>query len=127
MEKEKILQRYSNYKSEIQSYMDFIIDSLYEKYGEVYPHYLISMDVLAMNLDIMMQAKADFDKNGFQHKDFSGIERKSGSVQAFNTAQQAALKIMNNFGLSPMSASRIKDNKTERDTKNYLESLINGD
>lgn len=124
MEKEKILERYKKYNGEIQSYMAYVIDSLIDKYGEVSPHYLISMDVFAMNLDIMMQAKEIFDKEGFEHADFSGIKRKSGAVQAFNTAQQAALKIMNNFGLSPMSASRIKDNKVERDTKNYLASLL---
>lgn len=126
MEKQKILERYSKYNEDIQKYMDYIVDSLFDKYGEVYPHYLISMDVLAMNLDIMMQAKGIFDKEGFHHGDHNGVQRKSGAVQAFNTAQQAALKIMNNFGLSPMSASRIKDNKLERDTQNYLEDLING-
>ena len=126
MEKEEILKRYQKYNEDIQGYMSYIVDSLFDKYGEVYPHYLISMDVLAMNLDIMMDAKAIFDKEGFQHADGKNAQRKSGAVQAFNTSQQAALKIMNAFGLNPMSASRIKDNKVERDTKNYLESLLDG-
>lgn len=119
-------KRYEKYRSEIQEYMRDIINSLLDKYGEVFPHYLISLDTLAMNLDIMMQAKEIFDKEGFQHNDHQGVQRKSGAVQAFNTAQQAALKIMNAFGLNPMSASRIKDNKMERDTKDYLNDLING-
>jgi len=124
MEKSEILKRYQKYNNDIQGYMSYIVDSLFDKYGEVYPHYLISMDVLAMNLDIMMDAKAIFDKEGFQHADGKNVQRKSGAVQAFNTAQQAALKIMSQFGLNPMSASKIKDNKTERDTKNYLASLL---
>lgn len=124
MDKKEILQRYEKYNEEIQSYMDYIVNSLFDKYGEVAPHYLISMDVFAMNLDIMMQAKKIFDEKGFQQQDHNGIQRKSGAVQAFNTAQQAALKIMNQFGLNPMSASKIKDNKMERDTKNYIESLL---
>lgn len=119
-------KRYEKYRSEIREYMRDIINSLLDKYGEVFPHYLISLDTLAMNLDIMMQAKEIFDKEGFQHNDHQGVQRKSGAVQAFNTAQQAALKIMNAFGLNPMSASRIKDNKMERDTKDYLNDLING-
>lgn len=126
MEKNEVLKRYTKYEEVIQEYMNQIVDSLIEKYGEVYPHYLISLDTLAMNVDIMLQAKKDFDQNGFHHKDFNGIQRKSGSVQAFNTAQNAALKIMTQFGLNPMSASRIKDNKTARETQNYLEDLING-
>ena len=126
MEKTEILQRYEKYNSEIQKYMEYIVDSLFEKYGEVFPHYLISMDVFAMNLDIMMQAKKIFDTEGFAQEDTRGVKRKSGAVQAFNTAQQAALKIMSQFGLNPMSASRIKDNKYERDTKEYLDDLING-
>lgn len=124
MEQKEILTRYQNYKPIIQEYMSQIVDSLFDKYGEVYPYYLISLDTLAMNVDIMLQAKEIFDKEGFQHNDHQGVQRKSGAVQAFNTAQQAALKIMNQFGLNPMSASRIKDNKTERNTKNYLESLL---
>ena len=123
--KSEILERYEKYNEEIQSYMEYIVDSLFEKYGEVYDYYLISMDVFAMNLDIMTQAKKIFDAEGFAQEDTRGVKRKSGAVQAFNTAQQAALKIMSQFGLNPMSASRIKDNKTERDTQNYLESLVN--
>ena len=126
MEKSEILERYGKYNEEIQKYMEYITDSLLEKYGEVAPHYLISMDVFAMNLDIMMQAKKIFDEKGFQQQDHNGVQRKSGAVQAFNTAQQAAIKIMNYFGLNPMSASKIKDNKLERDTKEYLNDLING-
>jgi len=118
--------RYSGYRDEIQEYMNYIVESLLDKYGEVYPHYIVSLDVLAMNLDIMFQAKETFKNEGFQHADHQGKQRKSGAVQAFNTAQQAAMKIMNQFGLNPMSASKIKDNKTERDTKNYLEDLMNG-
>lgn len=121
---EEILNRYEKYSPEIQEYMNYIIKSLVDKYGEVYDYYIISMDVLAMNLDIMNQAKKIFDTEGFHHADHHNVQRKSGAVQAFNTAQQAALKIMNQFGLNPMSASKIKDNKTERDTKNYLESLM---
>lgn len=126
MEKDKILKRYESYKEVIQEYMTYIVDSLIEKYGEVYPHYVISLDTLAMNMDIMIQAKEIFNAQGFEHKDWKGIQRKSGAVQAFNTAQNAAIKIMSQFGLNPMSASRIKDNKIQRDTQAYLEELING-
>lgn len=126
MENAEILKRYEKYNEEIQTYMKYIVESLVDKYGEVYDYYLISMDVFAMNLDIMMQAKKIFDTEGFAQEDTRGVKRKSGAVQAFNTAQQAALKIMNAFGLNPMSSSRIKDNKTERDTQNYLDSLVNG-
>lgn len=126
MEKQEVLKRYTEYKEVIKEYMNYIVDSLIEKYGEVYPHYIISLDTLAMNIDIMIQAKEIFNKEGFQHEDLKGIQRKSGAVQAFNTAQNAALKIMSQFGLNPMSASRIKDNKLARDTQNYLDELING-
>ena len=126
MEKFQVLERYQKYNEEIQGYMSDIVDSLIDKYGEVYPHYRLSLDTLAMNLDIMMQAKKIFDEKGFQQQDANGVQRKSGAVQAFNTAQQAALKIMSQFGLNPMAASKIKDNKTDRDTQEYLSDLMNG-
>jgi len=33
------------------------------------------------------------------------------------------LKIMHDFGLNPMAASKIKDNKKERDIQKFIESL----
>ena len=126
MDKLEVLKRYEKYNEVIKEYMTYIVDSLYEKYGDVYPHYVISLDTLAMNVDIMMKAKEIFDKEGFQHVDHQNIQRKSGAVQAFNTAQNAAIKIMSQFGLNPMSAARIKDDKLARDTQQYLDDLING-
>ena len=122
----KFEDRYKKYPQEIQEYMSYVKDSLIDKYGEIYPQYLVSLDTLAMNLDILMKAKKDIDENGFHHKDFKGFDRKSGSVQIFNTAQVAALKIMNNFGLSPMAEARIKTNKNERALADYVDDLTGG-
>lgn len=122
-----IKKRYKKYPEEIQEYMEDIKNSLLDKYGEIHPQWLISLDTLAMNIDIMMKAKQDFDTEGFHHKDAGGIVRKSGGVQIFNTAQTAALKIMNSFGLNPMSEARIKTNKNERMMQEYVNSLTGGD
>ena len=124
--KEKIfLQRYTKYSKEIQEYMKYIYDLVMEKYGAIYEHYLVSLDTLAMNLDIMLLAKKDFDERGFHHKDQNNLDRKSGAVQVFNTAQQAALKIMNQFGLNPISQSRLEktSNKSERLLEEYVDDL----
>lgn len=106
-------KRYEKYPQEIQDYMKYVEDSLTDKYGRIFNHYLVSLDTLAMNLDILIKAKSEFDEKGFHHKDAAGTERKSGAVQIFNTAQIAALKIMDKFGLSPMAEARMKTNKIE--------------
>ena len=116
-------ERYANYREEIRSYMEYVEESLLDKYGEIYPHYLVSLDTLAMNMDIMFKAKETFDKEGFNKIDHQGMIRKSGAVQVFNTAQQAALKIMNSFGLNPMAEARIKTNKSQRAMDDYVASL----
>ena len=123
MNKEEFIKRYEKYPEEIVEYMKYIYDLLIEKYGEISEHYLISLDTLAMNLDIMLLAKKDFDENGFHHKDHNNVIRKSGAVQIFNTAQHAALKIMNNFGANPMAESRMKSNKSERLLNDYVDDL----
>ena len=119
----KFLERYKDYPVEIQNYMKYVADSLIDKYGEIYDHYLVSLDTLAMNLQILLAAHDDIMKNGFHHQDYNGIERKSGAVQIFNTAQTAALKIMNNFGLSPMAEARMKTNKAQRSLAEYVSDL----
>ena len=119
----KFLERYKDYPEEIQHYMKYVADSLIDKYGEIYDHYLVSLDTLAMNLQILLAAHDDIMKNGFHHQDYNGIERKSGAVQIFNTAQTAALKIMNNFGLSPMAEARMKTNKAQRSLAEYVSDL----
>lgn len=127
MTQEEFAKRYEGYRDEIKEYMKYVYDVLIDKFGEVYSHYLVSLDTLAMNLDIMLMARDTFKKEGFQHKDYGGHQRKSGAVQIFNTAQVAALKIMNNFGLSPMAESRIKTNKIQRDLTDYVNDLTGDD
>ncbi len=118
-----VLKRYEQYRPEIQEHMKYIVESLIERYGEVSEHYIISLDILAMNLDIMYNTKKEMDSKGFQHEDHQGVQRKAGWIQQFNTSQQAVLKIMHDFGLNPMAASKIKDNKKERDIQKFIESL----
>jgi phage terminase small subunit len=119
----EVLKRYSNYRSEIQEYMKYVVESLIERYGEISEHYIISLDILAMNLDIMYNTKKEMDTKGFQHEDHQGVQRKAGWIQQFNTSQQAVFKIMHDFGLNPMAASKIKDNKRERDIQKFIDSL----
>lgn len=126
MKKINFEDRYKKYPKEIQEYMSYVKDSLIDKYGEIFPHYLVSLDTLAMNLNIIRMAALDIEENGFHHKDYKGIDRKSGSVQTFNNAQISALKIMNNFGLSPMAEARIKTNKKERALSEYVSNLTGG-
>jgi phage terminase small subunit len=120
----EFLKRYEKYRQEIQDYMKYVEDSLMDKYGEIYPHYLVSLDTLAMNIDIMLKAKESFDNEGFHHADHAGVQRKSGAVQIFNTAQTAALKIMSQFGLNPMAEARMKTNKVERSIAAYASELM---
>lgn len=119
----ELLERYKDYKTEVQEHMHYVINSLNERYGFIPDHYIISLDLLAMNLDIMYSTKKEMDEKGFQHTDHQGVERKAGWIQQFNTSQQAVMKIMHDFGLNPMSASKIKDNKKERDIQKFIESL----
>lgn len=123
---ENFLQRYENYSPKVQEYMKYLVENLVDKYGDLNTEYILGLDMLAMNVDLMMQANEEMKKQGFEREDKYGNARKSGAVQQFQQSQGAILKLISQFGFSPSSASRIHDNKVERNTKEYLEDLING-
>ena len=118
--------RYKEYRKEVQEYMQIMCQTLTERYGQVDAQYLLNLDILAMNLDILFDARDEMKQNGFQHDDHQGVKRKSGAVQQFNTSQNAIMRLTHDFGLTPYAASKIKDNASTIDAKQLLDELVNG-
>ena len=120
---EILLKRYDKYREEIQEYMRFFIEALIDKYGYVDKSFIISLDLLAMNLEVLFESKKEMKEKGMSENDKYRGEKKSSSLQAFFNAQNYIHKLIGNFGFTPISSSRIKENKDERDVVKYLEEL----
>lgn len=115
--------RYQNYRKEIREYMDFFIGNLIEKYGEVNESYVVSLDLLALNLDVMFKAVDEMREKGMTENDKYRGEKKSGAMQAFFNSQNYIHKLIASFGFTPSSKSKIRETQTSADIARYLEGL----
>ena len=120
---EEILKRYKNYRKEIQEYMCYFICSLYDKYGEVNESFIVSLDLLAMNLEILFKSMDEMKEKGMSETDKYRGEKKSGALQAFFNSQNYIHKLIASFGFTPAAKSKIRENTEEADVKKFLEGL----
>lgn len=123
MENEKILERYKDKREEIQEYMKFFIESLTEKYNGVPETFLVSLDMLAFNLDVMFKSMDEMKEKGMGEKDRYHGEKKSAAMQSFFNSQNYIHKLISYFGFTPMSKSKIKENTSKKDVVKVLEKL----
>lgn len=120
---EEILKRYSSYRSEIQEYMKYFVNTLVEKYGEVNESFLVSLDLLALNLEVLFKAVDEMKDKGMTETDKYRGEKKSGAMQAFFNSQTYIHKLIASFGFTPAAKSKIRENQDAADVAKYLENL----
>ncbi len=123
MTKSVFLKRYTKNKKEVQEYMGYIADVLIDKYGDISETFIISLDLLAYNLEIMKKSIEDMDVKGITDDDRYHGKKKSAPLQTFFQAQGYVNNILSNFGLTPMSKSRIRQNKEEVNVQDFLAQL----
>lgn len=123
MESEKVKARYSEKRQEVQEYMNFLVDSLVEKYGEVNQSFIVSLDLLALNLEVLFKSVDDMKENGLKKTDKYHGEQKSSSMQAFFNAQNYIHKLIASFGFTPAAKSKIRENTDKQDVQKFLEEL----
>jgi phage terminase small subunit len=121
---EEILKRYKNYRKEIQEYMCYFLASLLDKYGEINESFIVSLDLLAMNLEILFKSVDEMKEKGMSETDKYRGEKKSGAMQAFFNSQNYIHKLIASFGFTPAARSKIRDNQDAADVAKYLENLV---
>lgn len=109
----EILKRYQNKSAQTQEYMQILCDSIQQEYGQIDGPYLLSLDLISDNYEILLKAKEDIEKNGLKQTDSQGRPSKNDALQIFNNAQSMITKLLNNFGKTPMSKSKIKHLDTD--------------
>lgn len=123
MKTETILERYNSYRVEIQEYMKLFIEAIVDKYGLVSEGFIVSLDLLAYNLDVMFKSIDEMKDKGMTETDKYRGEKKSGAMQAFFNSQNYIHKIIASFGLTPGSSAKIKNSGEEADMKKLLEDI----
>lgn len=113
---------YKNYDKRVQDYMQNVIDCLIQDYKNIPSSWRISLDLIAMNADLIFKAQDDLNKNGLLRTDDLKRTFKNQNFQILMNAQTAIVKLLSTFGLTPMSKSKLKNFNSE---EYNIEDLIN--
>ena len=124
---EEYQKRYKNDDNRVTEYMNFCINALYEKYGFISPEFLVSLDLLSYNLEVMFTALDEMKKDGVTSVDKYRGKTKSPAMHTFFNAQTYIHKIMASFGFTPSSKSRIKENTDKIDAQKVLDNIRNAE
>lgn len=117
---------YSNYSSEVQQYMNNVINCLIEDYGKIPESWRISLDLIADNVDIYLKAKKDIDENGLFYEDLAERVQRNPAYTVMTTAQTKLTDLLKAFALTPMSKSKMKAfNASEETSDDYIKYLTN--
>lgn len=126
MTKENFLKRYEKYDAKVQEYMKIFSDELERKYQEIPEVFIITLDIIAGNLVIMVEAMNDIvsGKVGIVgHDEYRG-DKKSTELSAFLASQNNVAKLVDKFGWTPSGKSKIREANAAEDVKKVLDNLL---
>lgn len=116
--------RYIQYSDETQKFMQPVEKFLIEKYGKIESHWWGQLDLLAANYELFIMAKNKVAEDGMMIPNRFGSLDKHPLLAQIKDSNIQCVKLINEFGLSPKSNSKIKAEST--DDAEYLDSLMNG-
>lgn len=123
MDKNNILSRYESKRDEIKEYMKYFVESLEEKYEKVPEAFVVSLDMLAFNLEVLFKSMDEMKDKGMTEVDKYRGEKKSAAMQSFFNSQNYIHKLIASFGFTPAAKSKIKENQDAGDVQKFLEEL----
>lgn len=123
MKKQELLKRYTDYRTEIMEYMDMLSNELISKYNEIPEAFVISLDLLVFNLDVLFKSVDEIKEKGMHDNDRYRGEKKNAAIQSFFNSQNYINKIIAGFGFTPASKSKIRADADKQDIQKYLEEL----
>lgn len=116
--------KYSDYSENTQQFMGAVERFIKKKYGKIEEHWQGQMDLLATNYELFMSAKDEIKKSGLLITNrFGGLD-KNPLLRVIVDANIQVLKLINEFGLTPMSNGKIKEK--EEDSTDIIKGLLDG-
>lgn len=94
--------RYNKYSEYVQNTIQNLIKDV-----DLHENYILTLDLIADNLEMYYLAKEDILKNGFAIVNERNQTVKNPAVQVMNSTQQMIAKLLVSFPTSPMSKARL--------------------
>lgn len=106
---------------ETENYIEKINHYLIEKYSEIKPEWELLLSLLEDTYDEYLDMKALLEETGmFNPKTY----KKNPLIASIKDARATINKMVQHFGISPYSDSKIKKLNEEDTTEDFIESLI---
>lgn len=99
MELENRYDKYSDYVQEVIKYLIKDVD--------LHENYILTLDLIADNLEMYYSAKEDIMKTGFAIVNERNQTVKNPAVQVMNSTQQMLVKLLSSFPAAPLTKGRI--------------------
>ena len=112
---------YKNYDKRVQEYMQNVIKCLEQDYGKIPESWRVSLDLIADNYSIYLEAMDNIKQNGLLRKDNLGRTSRNQCVMIMNNAQSQLTNLLKSFCLTPMSRAKMKSLKFNDDVDKYTE------
>lgn len=116
---------YKDYDKRVQDYMVNVIKCLEQDYGKIPESWRVSLDLIADNYSIYLEAMDNIKQNGLLRKDSQGRTFKNQCVMIMNAAQMQLKDLLKSFALTPMSKSKMKhlEDTDKFNEEDYLDEL----
>lgn len=118
----KKLNKYSKYSEATRQKMAKVEAHLKEKYGSsVAEVWDITLDTLALNLDLLEQLEDSIRTHGAMYDDGTGLRRNQAVVSLATTTSTIAA-LTKSLGLTPYAAQLLKNN-AEEEAEDFVKNL----
>ena len=117
--------KYQDYSKETQAFMNAVEKHLIDKFGEITPHWDGLLQMLAVQVDLYNQCKAQIKNDGLMVQDRFGSMVKHPLIKCQTDALIQINKLSQDFGLNPRSLKGL--NIQENNEDEFLENLTSGD
>lgn len=125
MDANEAKKRYSRYNKRVKEYMGFVIDELFDKYLDIQESFVISLDLLAVNIEIFYDSLKEIREAGVTANDQYRGPKKNAAIGTLFNAQDHVVKILNQFGFNPLAKSKLKEKLDDVNDIKMLTAITN--
>lgn len=112
----ELRKRYTlkDYSQKTVETMNMIIDSMEENFAEIDKAWISSLDLLALNYEMMYNAYDDIKNNGNVSNSSKERLSRNPAISIFLNCQNAIQNILSKTGLTVLSKARVRQLMTEQ-------------